>query len=64
MWHRLAVEQACRDGYTCPSVWADDADPEHVVIVGHPVEAGSVPVADGESAVRVKREIIAEAEIR
>ncbi|WP_158303224.1 hypothetical protein [Prauserella endophytica] len=53
----------CRDGLTCPSVWASDDDPDHVVIVGHPVEVGTVPAADDEIAVRVKRQVIAAARI-
>lgn len=64
MWRRLAVDDACRDGYTCPSVWADDSDPEHLVVVGRPVEPGAVPIGDGEIAVRIKRQIVADAEIR
>ncbi len=64
MWQRLSVEEQCRDGYTCPSVWADDTDPEHLVIVGHLVEEGTVPTAEGETAVRIKRQIVADAEIR
>ncbi|TDX84951.1 hypothetical protein CLV69_11735 [Amycolatopsis arida] len=63
MWRRLSVDQLCRDGLTCPSVWAHDDDPDHVVIVGHPVEAGTVPTANDEIAVRVKRQVLADAQI-
>lgn len=64
MWRRLAVDHACRDGYTCESVWGEDVDPTDLVVVGRPVEDGTVPLSDGEVAVRIKREIIADAEIR
>ncbi len=65
MWRRLAVDHACRDGYTCESVWGQDQDrSEDVVVVGRPAEPGTVPLGDGEIAVRIKREIIADAEIR
>lgn len=58
---RLSVDAACKDAYTCPSVWADDADPASLVIVGVPVAAGTVPLADGEIAIRIKRQVIADA---
>lgn len=64
MWHRLSVDEKCRDGWTCPSVWVDDTNPEQLVIVGHAVEDDTVPVADGETAIRIERQIVADAEIR
>lgn len=60
---RLSVDAECKDGFTCPSVHVDDADPTHLVIVGEPVPAGTVPLGPGEIAIRVKRQVIAEAEI-
>lgn len=63
MMRRLSVDQECKAQYTCPSVWEDDADPEYLVVVGHPVPAGTVPMADGEIAVRIRRDIVADAHI-
>lgn len=61
---RLSVDEACRDKYTCPSVWDDPDDATDLVIVGHPAEVGVVPLADGEVAIRIKRAIVADAQIR
>lgn len=59
---RVSVDDACKDGYTCPSVWVDDeSDPEHAVVVGLPVEDGVVPVGAGEIAVRVRRQVLRDA---
>ena len=63
MIRRLSVDDSCKDGYTCPSVWADDTDPTHVIVVGEVVPAGVVPTADHEIAVRVKRQVITDADI-
>jgi hypothetical protein len=60
---RLSVDAECKDGFSCPSVHVDDADPAHLVIVGVPVPAGTVPLGPGEIAIRVKRQVIAEAAI-
>lgn len=60
--HRLSVDASCKDGYTCPAVWADDTDPEHLTIVGVPV-SGAEGVGPGEIAIRIKRQIIADAHI-
>jgi hypothetical protein len=62
--HRLSVDEMCKDAYTCPSVHQDDTEPDYLVVVGHPVPAGTVPLSDGEIAIRVKRQVIADAEIR
>jgi len=64
MMRRLSVDVECKGTYTCPSVWQDDTDPDYLVVVGHSVPAGMVPVADGEIAIRVKRQVVADAEIR
>ncbi|MGI9002976.1 MAG: hypothetical protein ACR2GH_15165 [Pseudonocardia sp.] len=61
---RLSVDAECKDGFSCPSVHADDTDPGHLVIVGVPVLAGTVPLGPGEIAIRVKRQVIADAGIR
>ncbi|HEX6359539.1 hypothetical protein [Actinophytocola sp.] len=63
MMRRLSVDPDCKSSYTCPSVWVDDADPEHLVVVGYPVPAGTVELADGEIAVRLKRSVVAAAKI-
>ena len=60
---RLSVDAECKDKYTCHSVWQDDTDSGYLVVVGDPVSAGTVPMADGEIAVRVKRQVVADAEI-
>lgn len=61
---RLSVDAECKDGFSCPSVHADDTDPLYVVVVGKAVPAGTVPLGPGEIAIRVKRQVIADAEIR
>ena len=62
-FRRLSVDD-CTDGLTCPSVWLDDSDPDHVVIVGKVTPPGTVPVGAGEVAVRVRRQVIVNAELR
>ena len=62
MKHRLSVDAECKNG-TCPAVFADDGDPANLWIVGVPVPPGTVPVGPGEVAIRVKRQVIADAEI-
>lgn len=64
MMRRLSVDASCKDGFSCPSVHTDDTDPAHLVIVGEPVPAGTVPLGPGEVAIRVKRQVIADAEVR
>ena len=64
MLRRLSVDEFCKGEFTCPSVWGDDEDLDYVVVVGDPVPAGTVPLADGEIALRVKRQVIADANIR
>jgi len=55
---RLATE-SCKDGYTCPSVWVDDEDPDHVIVVGELLESGSeIPMAANERAVRLRRDTV------
>lgn len=61
-YRRLSVDD-CTDGLTCPSVWLDDADPDHVVIVGKVTDPGTVPVGTGEVAVRLSRQVILNAEL-
>jgi hypothetical protein len=63
MLRRLSVDASCKGAYTCPSVWQDDVNPDELVIVGHPAELGVVPMAEGEIAIRVRRQVIADAEI-
>jgi hypothetical protein len=61
---RLSVDAECKDGFTCPSVHVDDANPADLVIVGHPVSAGTVPLGPGEIAIRVRQQVFADAGIR
>lgn len=62
---RVSVDDTCKDGYTCPSVWIDDEnDPEHAVVVGIPVVDGAVPLGAGEVAVRVRRQVLKDADLR
>lgn len=63
MYVRLSVDEMCKDKWTCPSVWADQDQPDELVIVGHPVPEGTVPTADGEVAIRIRRSIVADAGI-
>lgn len=60
---RLSVDEAqCKGNYTCPSVWVDDADPDHVIVVGRPAQPGpEVLMGEGEIAVRLPRQVIADA---
>jgi hypothetical protein len=64
MMRRLSVDASCKGTYTCPSVWEDDTNLAFLVVVGHPVPAGTVPVGDGEIAIRVPRQVVADAEVR
>lgn len=61
-YERLSVEP-CGGKITCPSVWVDEADPGHVVIVGKIIQSGTVPTGPGEAAVRLRRETILNAEL-
>ncbi|GAA0645774.1 hypothetical protein GCM10010174_81000 [Kutzneria viridogrisea] len=63
MLRRLSVDQMCKAAYTCPSVWEDDTDPEYLVVVGHQVPNETVPMAEGEIAIRIKRQVVADAKI-
>jgi hypothetical protein len=61
---RLSVDERCKDKWSCPSVHADaEADPDHLVIVGVAVPVGTVPLGEGEIAIRVPRQVIADAKI-
>ncbi|MDX3661299.1 hypothetical protein PV646_28675 [Streptomyces sp. ID05-26A] len=61
---RCLATEACKDGYTCPSVWVDDADPDHVIVVGTLVEPGDgIPMAAGERAVRLRRDTVIKANL-
>lgn len=61
---RLSVDQSCRDKWSCPSVWEDEPGSDDLVIAGTPAELGVVPLADGEVAVRIKRSIVAAANVK
>lgn len=54
----------CKDGYTCPSVWIDDNDPDHVIVVGQIIDPGpDVPMASNERAVRLRKETVIDANL-
>jgi hypothetical protein len=63
MLRRLSVDEHCDDLQTCQSVWDDDDGLDDLVIVGHPVPPGTVPLSEGEVAVRIRRRIVADAKI-
>lgn len=60
---RISVDDECRDGTTCPSVWADEDRPDEFIIVGTHVPHGTVPTSGDEHAIRVKRQVITAAKI-
>lgn len=61
---RCLATESCKDGYTCPSVWVDDEDPDHVIIVGTLIEPGEgVPMAANERAVRLRRDTVINANL-
>ncbi|WP_322769609.1 hypothetical protein [Frankia sp. Cr1] len=60
---QLATEE-CKDGFTCPGVWVDDDDPDHVIVVGVVRDSPSpVPVGPGEVAVRLRRQTVRDARL-
>lgn len=56
---QLATECNGKDG--CPGVWADDAVPSDVIVVGAIVDPCPVPLGEGEVAVRLHRRTIVDA---
>jgi hypothetical protein len=58
---RLSVDADCKNG-TCPAVWVDTDYPDYLTIVGvfAPDAEG---VGPGEIAIRVPRQVIADAGI-
>lgn len=60
---RKSVDSSCKDGFTCPSVWADDGDLDNVVVVGEVLDPAPIPVGPGEIAVRVRRQVIQDANL-
>lgn len=62
-WHRGSVDESCKDGYTCPAVWANEKDPSDVMIVGVVLDPSPVPLAPGERAVRIPRQVIKDANL-
>ncbi len=61
---RVATDELCKDGYTCPGVWVDDdPDIEEVVIVGDDLDPSPVPLGAGERAVRIRRQIVQSAKL-
>ncbi len=61
---RCLATESCKDGYTCPSVWVDDEDPDHVIVVGTLLEAvEGIPMAANERAVRLRRDTVINANL-
>lgn len=61
---RCLATESCKDGYTCPSVWVDDDDPDHIIVVGTLIEPGEgVPMAADERAVRLRRDTVINANL-
>lgn len=56
---QLATECNGKDG--CPGVWAEDGDPDDVIVVGQVVDPCPLPLGAGEVAVRLRRRTIADA---
>jgi hypothetical protein len=63
MWKRISVDDHCYDARSCQSVWQDDDRLEDLLIIGHLAEPGSVPLAAGEVAIRVRRQVIVDAQV-
>jgi hypothetical protein len=64
MLKRISVDDYCDDLRSCQSVWEDDEIMDDLVIIGHRVPAGTVPLAEGEIAIRIRRRVVANARIR
>lgn len=68
---RISVDAECKDGYTCPAVWVNDdtdkqspvIDADQVLVVGKVVDSSPVPLAPGEIAVLVPRQVIRDAAV-
>ena len=61
---RVATDELCKDGYTCPGVWVDDdPDIENVVIVGEDLDPSPVALGIGERAIRIRRRIVQSASL-
>lgn len=61
---RCLSTEACKDKLTCPSVWVDDQDPEHVIVIGELIDPGpGVPIAANERAVRLRRNTVVAADL-
>lgn len=61
---RVSVDDACKDGYTCPSVWVDSEIPDRIVVVGVPCRTGTPALEQGLIAVRVRRQVLEDAGFR
>jgi hypothetical protein len=51
------------DGDTCPGVWVDDQYPDDVIVVGILLASSPVPLGPGETAVRLCRRTLADANL-
>lgn len=55
----------CQGKITCPGVWIDNEhDPEYAIVVGQLIDPAPMSIAPGERAVRLRRTIIRNANIR
>ena len=61
---RVSVDDACKDGYTCPSVWVDSDVPDRILVVGEPFRAGGPAREYGLTALRVRRQVLEDAGFR
>lgn len=55
---RVSVDDICKDGWDCPSVWHDQDVPEKAVVVGTAPVAGLVEVGSGQVAVQVRHQVL------
>jgi hypothetical protein len=63
MLRRISVDDFCKDMTDCPSVWVDDDNPDELLIVGYEADPGVVPLAKGEVAIRIRRQVVVDARI-
>lgn len=69
MQRKSVDDQQCKEVYTCPSVWTDDEDPvlaEYAIVVGDPIDPAEVPdvlVGEGEILLKVRRQVLRDADV-
>lgn len=62
MAFRMLATQ-CKSGKTCPGDWADDENPEDIVVIGVNLDPSPVPLGPGEAAVRLRRQTVRDADL-